>query len=128
MVEWIERASPRTRARSTGAVYLLFFLIAILSAFSMLSTAKEIVAPEASFRLGFALSLISTACYVAVAGLFYRLFKHVSRTLALLAAFFALVGCNGRPLFTIVATMTLRLDVSKSLCPGVIVASRKRPA
>lgn len=46
-----------------------------------------------SFRLGYALTLVSTACYVAVAGLFYQLFKPVSRSIALLAAFFGLVGC-----------------------------------
>jgi hypothetical protein len=38
------------------------------------------------------LGLISTALYVGLAGLFYVLFRPVNRPLALLAAFFSLVG------------------------------------
>jgi hypothetical protein len=86
-------SSPRARARITGVVYLLFFLTAVLGAFFTPATANTILAHESSFRLGFALDLISTACYVAVTALFYQLFKHVSRSLALTAAFFSLVGC-----------------------------------
>jgi Domain of unknown function (DUF4386) len=106
--ERIDVVSPRARARVTGVVYLLFFLTAILgevfarqagvSGISAVSgdaaaTAHSILAHEASYRLGWALGLISTACYVAVTALFYQLFKPVSRSLALLAAFFGLVGC-----------------------------------
>ena len=100
-------ASPRTRARMTGVVYLLFFLTAIfgevltrqagISGLGVASgdaaaTANTLLAHEASFQLGFALGLISQACYVALTALFYQLFKPVSRTLALLAAFFSLVA------------------------------------
>jgi uncharacterized protein DUF4386 len=85
-------ASPRSRARITGAVYLLFFLTAIVGAIVTPGTPKDIVAHEAAFRVGFAISLISTVCYVAVTALFYQLFKPVSRSLALIAAFFSLVG------------------------------------
>ena len=77
----------------TGVIYLLFFLTAVLGAYFTPATAKDILAHEASFRLGWALTLISTACYVALMALFYQLFKYVSRSLALLAAFFGLVGC-----------------------------------
>ncbi len=93
MTERIVEASPRSRARITGVIYLLFFLTAVLGAFFTPATAKDILAHEASFRLGWALTLISTACYVALMALFYQLFKYVSRSLALLAAFFGLVGC-----------------------------------
>lgn len=86
--------SPRLQARITGVVYLLFFLAAVLGAFFTPSTANNILAHESSFRLGFALTLISTACYVAVTALFYQLFTPVSRRLSLLAAFFGLVGCT----------------------------------
>jgi Domain of unknown function (DUF4386) len=99
-------ASPRTRARIIGVVYLLFFVTAVLGAFvapgisglgalpsDAAATANNILAHEPSFRLGWALGLISTACYVALMALFYQLFKPVSRSLALLAAFFGLVGC-----------------------------------
>ena len=71
----------------------MFFLTAIAGALVKPPTAKDILAHQASFRLGYALTLISTACYVALVGLFYVLFRHVSRTIALLAAFFGLVGC-----------------------------------
>ena len=93
MTERIVEASPRSRARITGVIYLLFFLTAVLGAFFTPATAKDILAHEASFRLGWALTLISTACYVALMALFYQLFKYVSRSLALLAAFIGLVGC-----------------------------------
>ena len=107
-MERVAEVSPGSRARITGCVYLLFFLTAILGEFfnrqagiSVISAvsggaaaiANNILAHESSFRLGFALGLISTACYVAVIGLFYQLFKPVRRSLALLAAFFGLTGC-----------------------------------
>lgn len=108
VTERIAAASPRTRARITGVVYLLFFLTAIageiflrqagisgiqLSASgTAAATANKILAHEALFQLGFALTLISIACYVALTALFYRLFRPVSRSLALIAAFFSLVG------------------------------------
>jgi hypothetical protein len=92
----------------TGVVYLLFFVTAILgevftrqAGISVISvvpgdaaaTAQSILTHEASYRVGWALGLISTACYVAVTALFYQLFRPVSRSLALVAAFFGLVGC-----------------------------------
>ena len=98
-------ASPSTRARLTGVLYLLFFATAVLGALiapgisgpgatgDAVATANNILAHQPSFRLGWALDLISTVMYVALMALFYQLFKPVSRTLALLAAFFGLVGC-----------------------------------
>jgi Domain of unknown function (DUF4386) len=82
---------PRTRI--TGTVYLLFFLTAILGAVLTPGTPNDVLAHQALFRLGFAVSLISLALYVAVTALFYNLFRSVNRNLALLAAFFGLVGC-----------------------------------
>jgi hypothetical protein len=91
--EEVAEVSPRSRARITGAVYLLFFLTAVLGALFTPASPGTIVSNEAAFRLGFALTLVSTACYVAVTALFYRLFWPVSRSIALVAAFFGLVGC-----------------------------------
>jgi hypothetical protein len=91
--EQMVEASPRLRARITGAVYLLFFLTAVLGAFLTPASPDSIVAHQSAFRLGFALTLISDACYVAVTALFYRLFWPVSRSIALVAAFFGLTGC-----------------------------------
>jgi uncharacterized protein DUF4386 len=93
MMERIAQVSPRSRARIAGVVYLLFFLTAVLGGVFTPATANSILAHESSFRLGYALTLISTACYVAVAALFYQLFRPVSRSFALMAAFFSLVGC-----------------------------------
>jgi hypothetical protein len=94
------------RARITGVVYLLFFVTVILGAVlspatsgltgglaDSAATATSIMAHEGAYRVAWALTLISTAFYVALMALFYQLFKPVSRTFALLAAFFGLVGC-----------------------------------
>jgi hypothetical protein len=100
--ERIAEESPGARARTTGVIYLLFFLTAVLGAYFIsglvvsgdaAATATNILAREPSFRLGFTLGLISTACYVAVTARLYDLFKAVNRSLALLATFFSLVGC-----------------------------------
>jgi Domain of unknown function (DUF4386) len=109
MMEPVAAASPRVRARLTGVIYLLFFVTAILGEVFLrqagisgiqpgasgdaAATANGIVAHEAPYRLGWALGLVSTACYVAVTALFYQLFRPVGRTLAASAAFFGLVGC-----------------------------------
>lgn len=106
MTDRMAEVSPRARARIAGAVYLLFFLTAVLGALvapgisglggasgDAAATANNILAHEAAYRVGWALGLISTACYVALIALFYQLFRPVSRTFALLAAFFGLVGC-----------------------------------
>ncbi|HET9847738.1 MAG TPA: DUF4386 domain-containing protein [Candidatus Dormibacteraeota bacterium] len=104
-MEWIDGASPRLRARLAGLVYLLFFLTSVVGAIvapavSELggvsgdagATAKYIITHEASVRVAIALGLVSTACYVALMALFYQLFRPVSRTFALLALVFGLVG------------------------------------
>jgi len=106
LVERFDQASPRARARIAGVVYLLFFLTAALGALAAprisglgggagdaAATANHILAHEPSVRLAIALDLVSTACYVALQALFYQLFRPVSRSLALLAAFLGLVGC-----------------------------------
>jgi hypothetical protein len=93
MMERIAASSPHLRARITGIVYLFYFLTAVLGALFTPAKVNDILAHQASFRLGFAVSLVSIAFYVAVTALFYNLFKRVNRSLALLAAFFSLVGC-----------------------------------
>jgi hypothetical protein len=98
--------APKTRARITGVVYLLFFLTAVLGAVvapqiaglggassDAAAMSSSLVAHEGAVRLGWALGLISTACYVALMALFYQLFRPVSSTFTLLATFFGLVGC-----------------------------------
>jgi hypothetical protein len=84
MMDRIAGASPEPRARITGAVYLLYFLTAILG--QSLASRKPAVYGEA-------VNLFSDACYVAVTVLFYLLFKPVNRGVSLAAALFSLVGC-----------------------------------
>jgi hypothetical protein len=90
MVGWIwatrrtAEASPGPRGRTTGVVYLLYFLTAILGEF--LLSRKFIV-------YGDIVNLIANACYVAVTLLFYELFKSLNKGLSLVAALFSLVGC-----------------------------------
>src|SRR5450432_3516977 len=100
MIRPIAEASPR--ARTTGVVYLLYFVTAIVGqlflkgivvAGDAAATAGNILAHGPLFRLGIATGLIATACYVAMTVLFYDLLKPVHRSLSLLAAFFGLVGC-----------------------------------
>jgi hypothetical protein len=102
MMERMADASPRPSARITAVVYLLYFLTAVLGVFFMrgivvdgdaAATATNILAHESLFRLGIATGLVATAGYIALTALFYGLFKPVSRSLSLLAAFFSLVGC-----------------------------------
>jgi Domain of unknown function (DUF4386) len=98
--------SPQARARITGAVYLLYFLTAVLGAVvapeiggpgglsgDAAATAHTILAHDALVRLGWALGMISTVLYVALMALFYELLRVAGRGPALVAAFFGLVGC-----------------------------------
>lgn len=87
-------AGPRhPAAKATGAVYLLYFLAAIMGSLIIPASPSGIVAHEAQFRLGFATSLVAIGLYVAVTALLYNLFKDVDGRVALLAAFLSLVGC-----------------------------------
>jgi hypothetical protein len=84
MMERTRTASPRTRARMTGIVYLLYFLTAILA---------EILVERKLVVYGNAANLIATGFYVVLTLLFYGLFKPVSRLLSLIGALFSLTGC-----------------------------------
>jgi hypothetical protein len=102
MMERIAEASTRPMSRIIGMVYLLYFLTAVsgeLFVRGMIvsgdpaTTATNMLAHEQLFRLSMAVGLVGTALYVAVTVLFYGLFKPVNKTVALLAAFFSLLGC-----------------------------------
>ncbi|MGA9352547.1 MAG: DUF4386 domain-containing protein [Terriglobales bacterium] len=101
-MERMAGASLRPWARITGVVYLLYFLTVTTAVFLVkgivvsndpAATATNLLAHEGLFRLGFATGLVGTGLYVAVTALFYELFKPVNRSVALMAAFFSLVGC-----------------------------------
>src|SRR5580704_4200127 len=84
MNQWIREVWPRPRARMTGALYLLYFLTAILAQF---------LVGRGLAVSGNATNVIATVCYVVVTFLFYDLFRPVSNGLSLLAALFSLAGC-----------------------------------
>ncbi len=100
--------TPRARARITGGVYLFFFVTTIfaegflrqagVSGLGTISgdagsTAHRILANELEYRLGTALGLISIASYAVLMGLFFRLFRPVRASLALVAAVLGVIGC-----------------------------------
>jgi hypothetical protein len=84
MVEGIAEASPRSRARITGGVYLFYFLTAV---------SAEVFVGRGRVVVYDAVNLIAYAFYIAVTLLFYYMLRPVNRSLSLLAAFFSLVGC-----------------------------------
>jgi hypothetical protein len=84
LTELIREASLRPRARTTGVVYLLYFLTAILA---QLLVGRKLVA------YGNAANLIATGLYIALTLLFFGMFKPVNRYLSLIAALFSLAGC-----------------------------------
>src|SRR6476661_8766957 len=95
-------ASIRFKARIAGFFYFLLFPFGALSLLARrglvikgdaAATAAGLLSHETSFRLGFAGDLLAVVSYVVVTALFYELFKPVSKSVALVAAFFSLVGC-----------------------------------
>jgi len=83
-MEQIAEASPRLKARITGAIYLLYFLTAV---------SAEVFVGRGRLVVYDAVNLIAHAFYIAVTLLFYYMFKPVNRSLSLLAAVFSLLGC-----------------------------------
>lgn len=87
-------------AKVAGVLYLLIIVLGISSELLIRAslvvngdagaTAANILASPALFRTGFATDAIMLLCDVAIAVLFYQLFKSVSKTLALMAAAFRL--------------------------------------
>ena len=98
--EWIADASPRFKARTAGVLYLIIILAASFAEFfvrgrlvvdgNAAATATNILAHEPLYRSAAAAVLTYLSCDTAVALIFYELFKPVSRSLSLLAAFFRL--------------------------------------
>ena len=99
----IAEASPRFKARITGALYLLTILTGIFAQGFVsgrlvvdgdaAATAANILAHSGLFQLGFAVYLIEMACQIAMTALLYDLLKPAGRSVSLLAAFLGLAGC-----------------------------------
>jgi hypothetical protein len=79
----IGEASPRSKARITGVVYLAYFLTAIFA---------DVVVSRGRHVAYVGINLVAYAFYIAVTLLFYFMLKPVNRSLSLLAAFFSLAG------------------------------------
>jgi hypothetical protein len=103
MLGRISGASPRLKARITGALYLLTVLTGIFAQGFVsgrlvvdgdaAATATNILTHRGLFQLGFAVYLIEMACQIAMTALFYDLLKPAGKSVSLLAAFFGLTGC-----------------------------------
>lgn len=103
MTDRAVETSPQIYARIGGWLYLivivaggfaeLFVRSNLIVSGDATATAKNIMASESLWRLGFAADLINVVCYVAVTLILYVLLRPVNRNLALLAAFFSLMGC-----------------------------------
>ena len=94
--------SPNPTARTIGVVYLLYFLTAVFGALLMkgvvvptdaVATAQNLLAHGSLYRSGWEVGLVANALYIAVTALFYGLLAPVNRSLAMMMAFFSLVGC-----------------------------------
>ncbi len=102
VMERIPGASPRHLARIAGGLYLIiivagFFAIGLVPATIVVpgdaaATAHNILTHELLYRLGLVAHIIILPCNIALALIFYDLFKVVSRRLSLLVVFFTLVG------------------------------------
>jgi hypothetical protein len=102
VTEPVAGASPRQLARIAGGLYLIVivggaFAIGYVPAALVVSgdaaaTAHNIQAHELLYRLGLVAHIAILPCNVALAIIFYDLFKVVNRRVALLVAFFTLVG------------------------------------
>ncbi len=96
--------SPLVHARLAGVGYLVIIVTGIFAEFFVRSnlivpgdataTAGNILASESLYRVGLAGELLMLVCDVAVALALYVVFREVSRSLALLAAFFRLVHAS----------------------------------
>lgn len=111
-------ASPRFRARMGGLAYLAMFVAGGIATFGKhgliiadnpAATATNILAHQAMYILGYAGDVMVIATYVAVVAIFYRIFKPVNRTVALIAAFMGLMGCAAQSFSSLfeIAPLTL---------------------
>jgi hypothetical protein len=94
--------SVQAYARTAGVLFLISFVAGgfgeayvpsqlIVSA-DAAATAKNIIASDWLFRMSFAAYLVEAVCDIALALIFYVLLRPAGRNLALLAAFFGLLG------------------------------------
>jgi hypothetical protein len=96
-----DEISPQISARIAGFLYLIIITLGIfaevfvrervLVSGDAAATARNILAHEQLYRLGFAAGIIVCLCGLPLTVIFYNFFKLVNRSLAILEVFFALV-------------------------------------
>lgn len=101
MANSIPETSPLVYARAAGVLYLIIIVFGVFSELAVraslivpgdaTATAQNIMASEGLFRIGFVGDTFVFLSDVAIAVLFYVLFKPVSPTLALMAMAFRLI-------------------------------------
>jgi len=98
----IEASSPPS-PRVIGVVWILYFLTGIIGTLltrgiivptDAASTANNILTHASLYQAGLAVDLVANLIYIALTALLFGLFRPVNPSLALLAAFFSLVGCT----------------------------------
>jgi hypothetical protein len=98
----IEASSPPS-PRTIGWVWVLYFLTGIVGTLltkgivvptDAAATASNILTHASLYRAGFAVDLVANLIYIALTAFLFGFFRPVNPTLALLAAFFSLVGCT----------------------------------
>ena len=107
-------------ARTIAVVYLLYFLVALTSGLLIggivvrgapAATASHLLASGTRYRIAIGIDVIANLLYMTVTALFYRLFRPVSPSLSLIAAFLSLAGCVvqiGSNLLRLAALLLLR--------------------
>jgi hypothetical protein len=96
-------SAPRLHARIAGFLYVIVIGAGAFAEFFARSslmvrgdaaaTAANIHNADWLFRVGLVADCLGCAAYVAITAILYYLFRPVSRTVSLMAAFFSLVGC-----------------------------------
>ncbi len=96
------KTSPLIYARIAGVLFLLSFIAGgfgesyvpskIIVLADAAATAENIEAHDTLFRMGFAGYLVEAVCDITLTLILFELLRPVSKELALLAAFFGLVG------------------------------------
>jgi hypothetical protein len=127
----MDAATAQKYARWIGALYIISLVAGgigesvipnkLLLANDLAGTANKVAASLPLFRVSFASYLVEATCDITLNVLLYALLRPVSRTLALLAACFGLMGtaifASGELLYFAAALPALDADVAKVVSP-----------
>jgi hypothetical protein len=83
-MKWITAASGSPKARLTGVIYLLYFLVAIFA---------QVMGQHKLLLLSNATNVISFILYLILSVLFFFMFRPVNRFISFIAAIVSAAGC-----------------------------------